>query len=73
MITKSDSLNTFEFKNYFVILPNSDYSRISKKQYIKKMKAKGGKSIKDEFSYNSKDNKIFLSVNQIKKLINSSA
>ena len=35
------------------------------------MKAKGGKSIKDEFSYNSKDNKIFLSVNQIKKLINS--
>ena len=73
MITKSDSLNTFEFKNYFVILPNSDYSRISKKQYINKMKAKGGKSIKDEFSYNSKDNKIFLSVNQIKKLINSSA
>ena len=31
MITKSDSLNTFEFKKYFVILPNSDYSRISKK------------------------------------------
>lgn len=72
MITKSDSLNTFEFKKYFVILPNSDYSRISKKQYISKMKSKGGKSIKDEFSYNSKENKIFLSVNQIKKLIKSS-
>ena len=73
MITKSDSLNTFEFKNYFVILPNSDYSRISNKHNIKKLKAKGGTSNKDEFSYNSKDNKIFLSVNQIKKLINSSA
>ena len=72
MITKSDSLNTFEFKKYFVILPNSDYSRISKKQYVIKMKSKGGKSIKDEFSYNSKENKLFLSVNQIKKLIKSS-
>ena len=36
------------------------------------MKSKGGKSIKDEFSYNSKENKLFLSVNQIKKLIKSS-
>ena len=72
MITKSDSLNTFEFKKYFVILPNSDYSRISKKQYVIKMKSKGGKSIKDEFSYNIKENKLFLSVNQIKKLIKSS-
>ena len=35
------------------------------------MKSKGGKSIKNEFSYNSKENKIFLNVKQIKKLIKS--
>ena len=35
MITKSDSLNTLEFKDYFIILP-SQFSKWSKKDFIKK-------------------------------------
>ena len=45
MITKSDSLNTFEFKKYFVILPNSDYSEFQKAIH-KQNEIKRGKSIK---------------------------
>ena len=55
LITESDSLNTIEKKNYFVVLPS--YKKNSKKNKI--------------FSYNSKNNKIFLSIKEIKTLINS--
>jgi len=54
LITESDSLNTDEFKDYFVI--NSSYN----KNKIKNKKI---------FSYNSRDNKFFLSPNKIKELI----
>ena len=54
LITESDSLNTDEFKDYFVI--NSSYN----KNKIKNKKI---------FSYNSRDNKFFLSPDKIKKLI----
>tara|TARA_B100000424_G_C22930628_1_gene495078 strand:- start:108 stop:1085 length:978 start_codon:yes stop_codon:yes gene_type:complete len=54
LITKSDSLNTEEFKNYFVINPSYKV----KKQKTKKI-----------FEYNSKNNNKFLTSNEIKKLI----
>lgn len=54
MITKSDSLNTQEFKNYFVINPS-----------FRKYKS----NIKKIFSYNSFDNKRFLKTNELKNLI----
>lgn len=63
MITKSDSHNTIESKNFYIILPNKD-SKL--KKYISKFKAK---KIKKSFSYNSKDNKNFLSVKELKKII----
>jgi UDP-N-acetylglucosamine 4,6-dehydratase/5-epimerase len=54
MITESDSLNTEEFKDYFVIHPS--YRKFRKK-------------IKKQFSYNSYSNKNFLKIDEIKKLI----
>ncbi len=64
MITASDSHNTIETKRYYIILPSGikDPS-----QYIKVFSAK---KIKRSFSYNSKDNKKYLSVDQLKKIIN---
>ena len=66
MITKSDAMNTIEFKNYFVTLPNSQFNIQKFKNYHIKKK---GKKCKDNFSYSSEINKSFLSVNSLKKLL----
>ncbi len=66
MITESDSLNTIELKNYYVILPNtfSENKIIRTKKYYKsKFNAK---SVKKGFSYNSLNNKDFLSNKELK-------
>lgn len=63
LITKSDSYNSLEFDDYFIIFPsNKDPLR---EYYIKKNK---GKPCKKDFSYNSREN-FFLSVAEIKKLV----
>ncbi len=66
MITESDSLNTIELRNYYVILPNtfSENKIIKTKNYYKsKFNAK---SVKKGFSYNSFNNKDFLSNKELK-------
>ena len=63
LITKSDSPNSLEFKDYFVIF-SSNKSKL-KNYYIKNLK---GKKLPKNFSYNSRENK-FLSVSQIRNLI----
>ena len=63
MITSSDSYNTIETKNFYIILP-SGQQNFSK--YIKKYSAK---KITKPFSYNSKDNKDYLNVKRLKKII----
>ena len=69
MITVSDSINTVEFDEYYVILPNSIYLSWNIKDFIKKSNKKIGKYCKYGFSYASNTNKDFLSVNEIRKLI----
>ena len=54
MITESDSMNTEEFKNYFIIHPS-----FRKYKY----------NTKKIFSYNSLNNKRFLKINELKTLI----
>ena len=68
MITKSDSLLTIEGKNDYVILPNSEFLSWTINDYIKKNK-ENYKRVKKNFSYNSKDNKLYLNIQNIKKLI----
>ena len=63
MITSSDSHNTVEAKKYYIILP-SGLKNVS--QYLKKISAK---PIKKSFSYNSKDNSKYLTVNELKEII----
>ena len=59
LITRSDSLNTLEFKNYFIILPPNN----------KNFKKLYPKLSKKEFSYNSETNKKFMNDIQLRKLI----
>ena len=67
LISQSDAINTVQFKNHFVILPNSQFIRWNKKKYLKQNKS--GKICHWEFSYTSKNNKDFLDINQLKKII----
>ena len=71
MITSSDSFNTAEFKNYFIIYPQSNFSDWNLKEYINKNKEKNFNKVKIGFTYNSKTNKDFLSVLKIKQIIKS--
>ena len=67
MVTKSDSLNTIELKNYYVILPNTfSENKILKTRTYYKSKFKA-KNVKRGFSYNSANNKDFLSLKELKK------
>ena len=69
MISISDAVNTIEYKKYFIITPYSKFIGWNKKKYMKFNK--NGKNCDSEFSYNSYNNKQYLTSNQIKKLIKS--
>lgn len=64
MVTSADSYNTYEVGSYYIILADSNSSRVSN---LKK-RFKSCKKVKVNFSYNSKDNPDFLSVKQLIKM-----
>ncbi len=66
MITKSDSVNAYDIGKFYLILPTNEKSLISKF----KRKFSSLKKVKEDFSYNSKDNTEFLNVDNLRKIIN---
>ena len=62
LITKSDSELTVDLGNYYAILPNTE----TYKNYLKNSKIK---KIQKNFSYNSKDNNKYLSVEDLRKFL----
>ena len=69
MITESDAINTLEFNNYYLIIPNNQFINQAKKRKFFKHKNKKGKKCPAGFRYNSLTNKHFLTISNIKKLI----
>ena len=67
MISKFDAVNTLEFKNFFIILPDLSFKGISLSTF-KKYPNKP-KFCESNFSYNSLENNQYLSVSEIKNLI----
>ena len=67
MITKTDSLNTAEFKNYYVIMPSTEQWDIEK--FLLTSSNAPGKMCDENFSYDSGSNSYFLNVEEIKNLI----
>ena len=67
LISSHESLNTVEYKDYYVIASNSELFFWNKKNYIKKF---GGKNCPDNFSYNSDNNKNKLTIKSLQKIIN---
>jgi UDP-N-acetylglucosamine 4,6-dehydratase (inverting) len=66
MITSSDSAKTLDIGNYYLILPSLD--KLLTENYVKHFK---GSFVEPGFTYNSKSNPDFLSVDDIKELINT--
>lgn len=64
MITESDSLNTIDCGQYYVIIPS--HPQWNKDDYLKRFKAK---YVKQGFKYNSGDNTEWVSINEMRKLI----
>ena len=71
MITITDTLNTVKFEDYYVILPNLDKISWEKEKFIQESNSSIGEMCEFGFSYNSGTNKEFLSVNELKQLINN--
>ncbi len=70
MITASDSVNTLEFKDYYVIMPSTiEFMTWKIQDFIKNSGNSTAKPCKENFSYNSSNNKDFLTVNQLKEMI----
>ncbi len=68
MVTVSDGLRTIEFDDAYVILPSSPKWNI--KEFMNKSNDKKGLFCPKNFSYNSFTNKDFLTVKELKELIN---
>jgi UDP-N-acetylglucosamine 4,6-dehydratase (inverting) len=66
MITSSDSYNTYDLGKYFVILPQNPVFSIE--SFLRDKKAK---KVKPGFSYNSGQNEYFLTVDELRVLINN--
>ncbi|MCK9280016.1 MAG: UDP-N-acetylglucosamine 4,6-dehydratase (inverting) [Melioribacteraceae bacterium] len=75
MITEADAMNTIEFDNYYVILPSAQLGLAENlklwdtEKFRKESSGKEGKICDTGFKYNSGTNKDFLTVDDIKKLI----
>ena len=67
MISSEESLNVIEYKNFYVVIPNSKFNPINKKKYMKIFK--NGKNTKENFNYSSNNDIDFLTVNQLTNLI----
>jgi UDP-N-acetylglucosamine 4,6-dehydratase/5-epimerase len=67
MITETDALNSIEFEKYFVILPSTELWGIDK--FRKESNSSEGKMCEFGFSYNSGTNEDFLTLDDLKELI----
>jgi UDP-N-acetylglucosamine 4,6-dehydratase len=67
MISVGESMNTIEFKNSYIICPQSENIIWDKKFHLKKKL--GSKSFPENISYNSGNNKHFLSIKDLQKIL----
>lgn len=62
MVTKEDSLSTYEYDKHFIVYPHMDWWNSAKIQA-------GGKKVEPGFEYSSEKNSQWLSVDDLKKLL----
>ena len=70
MISREDTGNVVEYKNFYILKPviNTGFSRKLDQNKFFNLKGSGkGKLLKEEFEYSSGTNKVFLTVDELKK------
>ena len=65
MVSSDDAINTVEFSTYFVIQPSQPWW-----DNIKYIKINGGKRVGEGFKYSSDLNDQWLSLNDLKRILN---
>lgn len=60
MVTKDDSLTTYEYDKHYIIYPHYDWANLEKDILL------GGVKVEEGFEYSSENNKEWLSVNDLK-------
>jgi len=74
LVTNSDSLQTIEFKDYYIILSSTkSHEKTTIKDFINKFDNHKGKACSRNFSYNSLNNKDYLSIQELKTLIKNNS
>ena len=68
MITETDAINCVEFDKYYVVLPSIELW--DKKDFIENSNNCIGRDCSEGFSYNSGKNETFLTIEELKSLIN---
>jgi UDP-N-acetylglucosamine 4,6-dehydratase/5-epimerase len=68
MITPTDGIGSVEFSDYYVILPAAA-PRWDIEKFIRESSGRAGKRVAEGFSYNSGTNEHFLSVEELRRLI----
>lgn len=63
MVTREDSMNTYEYDRHFIVYPNMEWWNSDKIQ-------QGGKKVEQGFSYSSDNNTWWLSVEELKEKLN---
>ena len=69
MITRTDAMNTVEFDDYFAIMPTSEYISWDSDSYLNNSNGFKGKYCEVGFKYSSETNKHFLTVEELRELI----
>lgn len=65
MIPRDDARNTLEFRDYYMIQPNFRF-------FERRYKNSKGKPVPEDFEYNSGTNKQWLTVKELKRMVNNS-
>lgn len=69
MISSSDSLNSLEFRDYYIIVPKSEFANWNVKKYTRINKEKKLKKLTEGFTYNSLNNSSYLNIKDLKLLV----
>jgi UDP-N-acetylglucosamine 4,6-dehydratase len=64
MITRDDARNTLEFEDHYIIKPDFKY-------FGRRFTSNSGKPVEDEFEYNSGTNSWWLTMEQLREMINN--
>lgn len=66
MISREDARNTIEFKDYYIVQPDFEW-------WTQNVKHSDGKAVQKDFEYHSGNNKTWLTVEQMRQMINEIA